>query len=98
MAAGAGALLWGVGSSATSTIFLAIRAPLTLRAAGLMATARGITAFLVGGFALNCWGTIAAVAGRPRTSGKGLSGDGPDCAAMRMATQAIISSARKRRG
>lgn len=63
-----------------------------------MATACGMTAVLVGGFALNCRGTIAAVAGRPRTSGNGLSGDGPDCAAMRMATQAIISSARKRRG
>ena len=63
-----------------------------------MAAACGMTAVLVGGFALNCLGTIAAVAGRPRTSGNGSSGDGPDCAAMRMATQAIISSARKRRG
>jgi|UPI000690B2D6 hypothetical protein len=70
----------------------------SLKAAGLMATVRGMTAVLVGGFALNCRRTIAAVAGRPRTSGNGLSGDDPDWTAMRIATQAIISSARKRRG
>ena len=92
------ALLWGVGSSATLATFLAIRPLVLLSGADLMATARRMTAVLVGGFALNCPGMIAAVAGRPRTSGNGLSGDGPDWAAMRMATQAIISSARKRRG